>query len=116
MYGESVGIAGTNFVAQGLGFFVCSQVNGRLLDYYYKKLSARNGGVGRPEFRLVLMIPASIFLPIGLFLYGWGTKTHWFVVDLGMFFIAVGMIGNFQVSRRTLAPRPARSGPPPPPN
>jgi len=96
IYGESVGVAGTNFVAQGLGFFVCSQINGRLLDYFYRTLTARNGGVGRPEFRLVLMVPASIFLPVGLLLYGWGTKTHWIVVDLGLFFVSAGMIGNFQ--------------------
>ncbi|KAK4701371.1 hypothetical protein P7C70_g4862, partial [Phenoliferia sp. Uapishka_3] len=70
IYHESVGVAGTNFVAQGLGFIIWAQVQGRLMDWVYRKLKERNGGMGRPEFRLPLMIPASLFLPLGLLLYG----------------------------------------------
>lgn len=31
---------------------VASQFNARLLDVIYKRLKARNGGIGEPEFRL----------------------------------------------------------------
>ncbi|KAM0746258.1 MFS general substrate transporter [Meredithblackwellia eburnea MCA 4105] len=98
IYKESVGIAGTNFVAQGLGFLVWAQVQGRLTDYVYRKLKERNGGEGKPEFRLPLMLPASLFLPLGLLLYGWGAERalHWIVPDIGLFLIAAGMIGVFQ--------------------
>ncbi|KAL8284246.1 hypothetical protein RQP46_004995 [Phenoliferia psychrophenolica] len=94
IYHESIGVAGTNFVAQGLGFFI----QGRAMDVIYRKLKERNGGVGKPEFRLPLMVPASIFLPIGLLLFGWGPQhhLHWIVADIGLFLIAAGMIGNFQ--------------------
>ncbi|KAM0746254.1 MFS polyamine transporter [Meredithblackwellia eburnea MCA 4105] len=98
IYKESIGVASTNFVAQGLGFFIWAQVQGRLTDKVYKKLKEENGGVGRPEFRLPLMLPGSIFLPLGLLLYGWGAqkKLHWIVPDIGLFLIAAGMIGVFQ--------------------
>lgn len=66
------------------------------------------------------MIPGSIFLPFGLLLYGWGaqerlhvrrspepsqlslaklTGSHlqWITIDIGMGFIAAGMISVFQV-------------------
>lgn len=52
IYGESVGISGLNYLAFGVGLSGASQVNARLLDWIYKKLKERNGGVGRPEFRL----------------------------------------------------------------
>jgi hypothetical protein len=98
IYGQSVGIAGTNFIAQGLGFFLWAQIQGRLLDVVYRKLKARYGGEGKPEYRLPMMIPASIFLPFGLLLYGWGAQhhLHWIIPDIGLAFIAGGMIGNFQ--------------------
>lgn len=35
-----------------IGLFLTSQVNARMLDRVYNKLAERNGGVGRPEFRL----------------------------------------------------------------
>ncbi|ORY91475.1 major facilitator superfamily domain-containing protein [Leucosporidium creatinivorum] len=99
IYGENVGLAGTNFIAQGLGFLIMAQIQGRLMDVLYRKLKNHYASDGKPEFRLPLMVPASIFLPLGLLLYGWGAEhhLHWIVVDIGMFFIAAGMIGNFQV-------------------
>mgnify|MGYP001563815374 FL=1 len=54
IYHQSIGIAGTNFIAQGLGFFVWAQIQGRLMDKIYRLLKERNGGVGKPEFRLPL--------------------------------------------------------------
>lgn len=100
IYNESVGIAGTNFVAMGLGFFLWSQIQARLLDVVYRRLKLRYGGEGKPEYRLPMMIPASVFLPFGLLLYGWGAqmRLHWIAPDIGLAFIAAGMIGNFQVS------------------
>lgn len=37
---------------QGLGFTTAAQLFSRLIDKAYKKMSAKNGGVGKPEFRL----------------------------------------------------------------
>ena len=52
IYGESVGIAGLNYIALGLGLSGASQINARTMDKVYVMLKKRNGGVGRPEFRL----------------------------------------------------------------
>ena len=58
-YGESIGIAGLHYISFGIGLSVAAQVNSRMLDKLYKILSARNGGVGKPEFRLRMYIHAS---------------------------------------------------------
>ena len=52
VYHDRVGIAGLHYLALGLGISILSQINARLMDKVYKFLKARNGGVGRPEFRL----------------------------------------------------------------
>ncbi|KAK4055540.1 hypothetical protein OIV83_000086 [Microbotryomycetes sp. JL201] len=98
IYGQSVGIAGTQFVSQGIGLVVAAQINGRLLDVVYRKLKERNNGVGKPEFRLPMLIPASIILPLGIFLYGWAAQErwHWIGVDFGMALLSFGLIGVFQ--------------------
>lgn len=54
-----------------------------MLDVLYRRLKAKEGGVGRAEFRLPIMAPASIILPLGLLLFGWCAekKWHWIVAD-----------------------------------
>ena len=52
IYKESVGVAGLNYVALGLGLTGVSQLNAPFIDYVYKYLSAKNGGAGKPEYRL----------------------------------------------------------------
>lgn len=51
-YGEDVGIAGLNYFALGVGLTGASQVNARMLDKIYKYFQKKNGGVGKPEYRL----------------------------------------------------------------
>ena len=52
VYGEPVGIAGLNYFALGVGLTGASQLNARMLDRIYKYFKEKNGGVGRPEYRL----------------------------------------------------------------
>jgi len=70
-YNEPIGIGGLNYISLGLGFFLGTQIGAPLNDGIYRRLKARNGGVGRSEFRIPLMIPGSILIPIGFFIYGW---------------------------------------------
>ncbi|KAI0947331.1 hypothetical protein AcV7_009784 [Taiwanofungus camphoratus] len=97
-YGERVGIAGLNYFALGVGLTGASQVNARLLDRIYKHFQRKNGGQGRPEFRLPSMVPGTIFLPVGLFITGWTAtaKTHWIGPDIGIALVGAGTILNFQ--------------------
>ena len=52
VYRESIGIAGLNYISLGIGMFVTAQANARFIDTLYKHLSKRNGGIGKPEYRL----------------------------------------------------------------
>lgn len=52
VYHESVGIGGLNYIALGVGLTGFSQLNARTMDKIYVYLKNKNGGVGRPEFRL----------------------------------------------------------------
>ena len=97
-YGESVGISGLNYISLGLGFFLGTQICAPLNDRFYKMLKQRNNGVGRPEFRIPLMLPGSIFVPAGLFIYGWTANyhTHWIFPNIGTAIFAAGNIVCFQ--------------------
>ncbi|RPD55141.1 MFS polyamine transporter [Lentinus tigrinus ALCF2SS1-7] len=98
VYRESIGIAGLNYIALGLGLSGVSQINARLIDVVYKRLCARNGGAGKPEYRLPSMVPGTFLLPIGLLVTGWTARAsvHWIVPDIGIVIVGAGMILNFQ--------------------
>ncbi|KAI0266420.1 MFS polyamine transporter [Gloeopeniophorella convolvens] len=98
IYHERVGIAGLHYLALGVGLTGASQINARLLDRVYAKLKARNGGVGKPEFRLPTIVPGTIFLPAGLLISGWTAQKHvfWLVPDIGIALVGAGTILVFQ--------------------
>ncbi|CAD6592757.1 MAG: hypothetical protein ASARMPRED_006702 [Alectoria sarmentosa] len=94
VYHESVGIASLNYLALGLGFVLGGQINTHLCDRIYRRLKAKNNGVGKPEFRVPLMIPASCLIPVGLFWYGWSAQAaiHWIMPNIGVFIFGIGAI------------------------
>ncbi|KAK5136161.1 hypothetical protein LTR08_003998 [Meristemomyces frigidus] len=92
-YGEkNAGIAGLNYISLGLGFYLGTQIAAKTADKIYKGLKAKNGGVGRSEFRVPLMFPGAIMVPIGLLIYGWAAQahTHWIVPNIGTCIFAAG--------------------------
>ncbi|EPE24341.1 MFS general substrate transporter [Glarea lozoyensis ATCC 20868] len=97
-YNESVGIGGLNYISLGVGFFLGTQICAPCQDRIYRALKARNNGVGKPEFRVPLMIPGALLVPTGLFIYGWSAeyKTHWIVPNIGAAIFAGGVIVGFQ--------------------
>lgn len=52
VYKQRPGIAGLHYLALGIGLSGASQINARTLDKVYIYYKNRNGGVGRPEYRL----------------------------------------------------------------
>ncbi|EIM84122.1 MFS polyamine transporter [Stereum hirsutum FP-91666 SS1] len=98
VYHESVGIGGLNYIALGVGLTGFSQLNARTMDKIYVYLKNKNGGVGRPEFRLPAMVPGTIITPIGLLIAGWCAQTRqpWIATDIGIALIGGGSILNFQ--------------------
>ncbi|MCJ1330893.1 hypothetical protein MMC10_007580 [Thelotrema lepadinum] len=97
-YNESASIGGLNYISVGLGFVFGSQTNGFLNDFFYKKLKTRNGDKGKPEFRIPLMVPGSMMVPIGLFWFGWSgeAQIHWIMPNIGAFLFCAGCIFCYQ--------------------
>lgn len=100
-YHESTGVAGLNYISLGLGFFLGAQVCAPLQDRIYAALKRRyvpDGGPGRPEFRVPMMIPGSMLVPIGLLIYSWCAEknTHWIGPNIGAVIYAAGTIISFQ--------------------
>jgi hypothetical protein len=96
-YGESIGIGGLNYISLGLGFFIGAQVVAPLQDRIYIALKRRHSSPGRPEYRVPMMLPGAVLVPLGLFIYGWTAeyKTHWIGPNIGACLIAAGiMIGS----------------------
>lgn len=91
-YDEQAGIAGLNYISLGLGFYLGTQIAAKTADKIYKALKAKNGGVGRSEFRVPLMVPGAIMVPVGLLIYGWAAQahTHWIVPNIGTMIFAAG--------------------------
>ncbi|KAJ7808595.1 major facilitator superfamily domain-containing protein [Mycena olivaceomarginata] len=97
-YGESVGVSGINYLALGVGVTGASQLNAQLMDWMFRRLKERNGGEGRPEYRIPSMVPGTIALPVGLLMTGWAVqaRVHWIVPDIGIALVGAGVILNFQ--------------------
>ena len=102
-YHESVGLGGLNYISLGIGFFLGTQICAPINDRIYRKLKMRNNNIGRPEFRVPLMIPGACLVPIGLFIYGWTSfyQTHWIVPNIGAAIFAAGTVSSpFATSNR----------------
>lgn len=98
VYHESIGIGGLNYISLGLGFFMGTQICAPINDRIYRRLKKTNNNIGRPEFRVPLMVPGSFLVPIGLFIYGWTAQkhTHWIGPNIGAAIFAAGVIIGFQ--------------------
>ena len=92
IYEEKIAIAGLNYISLGLGFFLGTQIAAKTADRIYKHLKAKNGDVGRSEFRVPLMFPGAVMVPIGLLIYGWSAqyKVFWLVPNIGTAIFAAG--------------------------
>lgn len=98
VYHESIGIASLNYLSLALGFTAGGQICGRLNDHNYKRLKALNNNVGKPEFKLPVMMATCWMPAVGLLIYGWTAEyhTHWIGPNIGAFILAFGMISTFQ--------------------
>lgn len=56
-----------------------------MTDYIHARLKVRAGGLVAPEYRVPMMIPGVLLMPIGLFWYGWAAERQafWLAVDVG---------------------------------
>ncbi|KAF6828370.1 MFS multidrug transporter [Colletotrichum plurivorum] len=100
-YGESTGTSGLNYISLGLGFFLGVQTCAKVQDRVYAALKRRyapEGGPGRPEFRVPMMLRGAVLVPAGLLVNVWTAqaKAHWVWPNLGTMMLSAGVIMGFQ--------------------
>ncbi|KAJ7512747.1 major facilitator superfamily domain-containing protein [Mycena galericulata] len=96
-YGFSTGIGGLAYIGLGIGFFLSTFIGARPGDRMYRYLAEKNGGKGTPEMRIPALFIGSLFVPIGLFWYGWSAqaKIHWIMPIIGSGIFGFGMMATF---------------------
>ncbi|EAW12401.1 MFS transporter [Aspergillus clavatus NRRL 1] len=96
-YHFSQGAAGLTYLGIGIGSLVGLLVFGSVSDRILIYLTKRNNGVAEPEFRMPPLIPGSLFVPIGLFWYGWSVERqlHWMIPIIGTGFVGFGILAAF---------------------
>ena len=94
VYKESVGIGGLNYISPAIGLFCGAQICAPINDRIYRILKTKNHKIGRPEFRVPLMIPGSLLVPTGLFIYAWTAEkhTHWIGPNIGVALFTAGVV------------------------
>ncbi|KAI1127652.1 major facilitator superfamily domain-containing protein [Nemania abortiva] len=99
-YGFSTGVSGLSFLGLGVGS-VLGLIIGPLSDrFIMPNVEAVDGvsGVSRkPEARLIPLAYTALFIPAGLFLYGWTVEyeIHWIVPIIGTGFLGFGILSVF---------------------
>jgi len=102
-YGQSKSVSSLHYIAIAIGSSASGQIGGRIMDVIYRRLRDRSpDGQGRPEFRVLWMVPGVMLTPVGLFWYGWSAEcgVSWPMVDVGA---AVFVLGSFVTSQALLA-------------
>ncbi|QRV96483.1 major facilitator superfamily transporter [Ceratobasidium sp. AG-Ba] len=97
VYGWGPGVAGLAYLGPGVGFLVATIGGSKIMNSIYIKLSEKNGGKGKPEYRIPSMFIGSVLVPIGLFWYGWSAQArlHFMMPIVGAGIFGAGMMFSF---------------------
>ncbi|KAJ7098686.1 multidrug resistance protein 4 [Mycena belliarum] len=97
IYGFNTGIGGLTYLGLGVGFIMATVFSAKLGNDVYHNLAKKNGGKGEPEMRIPALIFGSLFVPVGLFWYGWSAeaKIHWIMPIIGSGIFGFGMMSTF---------------------
>lgn len=94
-YHESIETSGLNYISTVIGLTIGSQAGAFMMDRIYAYIKARQNGVApRPEYRIILIIPGVLLIPVGLVLYGWSAQytLHWAITNLGAAIFSSGLM------------------------
>jgi len=97
IYGFDTGIGGLTYIGLGVGFLLATAFSAKSANQIYLHLSKKNGGKGEPEMRIPALIFGSLFVPVGLFWYGWSAQArlHWIMPIIGSGIFGFGMMSTF---------------------
>ncbi|KAI2469841.1 bicyclomycin resistance protein [Annulohypoxylon bovei var. microspora] len=105
-YGFSTSIVGLAFIGLGVGSMIGIGLFSATSDRYIRRKAAQDDAAAqatgrpktgmKPEYRLPLLPLGAMFIPAGLFIYGWTAefRTHWIAPIIGT---AIAGIGNLIV-------------------
>ncbi|KAJ0426836.1 major facilitator superfamily domain-containing protein [Aspergillus carlsbadensis] len=94
-YGFTSGTSGLAFLGSGAGMLVGLLYAGILSDRAIKRKLARGlNPVPEDRLPLYIVLPGSLSVPAGLFIYGWATENsiHWMLPEFGNAVTGFGMI------------------------
>ncbi|KAJ7634899.1 multidrug resistance protein 4 [Roridomyces roridus] len=96
-YHFSIGTAGLMYTGLGIGFMAATLLGARFCSALYQHLADKKDGKGEPEMRIPPIFIGSLFVPIGLFWYGWSAqaKVHWIMPVIGSGIFGFGMMTTF---------------------
>lgn len=92
-YGMNLGEIGLIFLSISVGVSIAIVTYVLYLHFVFEP-EIRTQGLGEPERRLIPALPASMLLPIGLFMFAWtgnvSPQIHWIVPTLGVVIFTIG--------------------------
>ncbi|KAJ6521111.1 multidrug resistance protein 4 [Mycena capillaripes] len=82
-YGFNTGTGGLTYIGLGVGFLLATGFSARSANQVYLHVKKRRQG--EPEMRIPALIFGSLFVPVGLFWYGWSAQArlHWIMPIIG---------------------------------
>jgi len=97
VYHFNTGISGLAYVGLGFGFVSATLFGANISNKIYLHQRAKNGGVGKPEMRIPALMFGSLFVPVGLFWYGWSAQAqiHWIMPIIGTGIFGFGLMTTF---------------------
>ncbi|KAJ3726767.1 multidrug resistance protein 4 [Lentinula raphanica] len=97
IYGFDTGIGGLVYLGLGIGFLLATIFGAKTADQIYHYLASKNGGIGKPEMRIPALAFGSLWVPVGLFWYGWSAQAriHWIMPIIGSGIFGFGMMTTF---------------------
>jgi multidrug resistance protein len=96
-YGYSTTGVGFMYLGFGAGFLIAILGIVPRIDTVYNKLTERNKGKSKPEYRLPLANIGAILIPASLFWFAWTVEyhVHWFPTILSTVFFSAGQVTVF---------------------
>lgn len=101
IYGDGYGFntfqVGLMYLGPGIGFLVAVRLIVPRIDQVYNRLTERNNGESKPEFRLPIANIGSLFIPLGMFAFAWSAEyhIHWAWSIAATFFYGIGQVAVF---------------------
>lgn len=85
---------GLSFLGLIIGLCVTALCSPRIINIYYSKMVAKNGGVHKCEFRFIPLMVGVFIVPMGLFIIGWTSfsNLHWIGPIIGSLIYGIGTI------------------------